>query len=466
MTGDSNVTNLTLQDSVVYMNGAKPVGEGIADREGNPRKLTIDKSLTGDNSTFVMDLAYLGKDTVADYADAVASDFIVMNGTSEGAYKIGFADRDDGVEANLGSMTAENQKLYFAQIEGGATFDESQTIIDAEKNGLYDYLYKTGSDNLDGDKYTDWFITCTGSKENPNGETPIHSYNAGFALWRDDDTLLKRLGELRYTNDEGGVWARVIGKKLEMDGAYGFDSDAKTVQVGYDRKDVQADGSGTWRKGIALGYTEADTSFGVGDGENNYADLSLYATNIRSKDHYLDLVARVGRIDSEYTTAYADNADFDNWAASISAEYGRKKKLNDKNWFIEPQAQLTYSYMWGDDFTTAKGINVSQDNADSLVGRLGFVISREYESERKYPNRIYAKASVLHEFLGESGVVMDSGKERFDSGVDFGDTWYVVGVGANADMGNNCTFYFDAERAFKAIVKMPYRLEAGFRWEF
>lgn len=46
------------------------------------------------------------------------------------------------------------------------------------------------------------------------------------------------------------------------------------------------------------------------------------------------------------------------------------------------------------------------------------------------------------------------------------DTWYVVGIGANADMGNQCTFYFDAEKNFKAHVKMPYRIEVGFRWEF
>ena len=56
--------------------------------------------------------------------------------------------------------------------------------------------------------YSDWYITCEKGGINPNGETPVQSYNAGFALWRDDDTLLKRLGELRYTNDEGGVGPR------------------------------------------------------------------------------------------------------------------------------------------------------------------------------------------------------------------------------------------------------------------
>lgn len=140
--------------------------------------------------------------------------------------------------------------------------------------------------------------------------------------------------------------------------------------------------------------------------------------------------------------------------------------MNEDNWFIEPQAQLTYSYMWGDSYTTRKGVRVEQDNADSLVGRAGFIISKELESERKYPNRYYAKAFIMHEFLDGGDNTVSLGSDRFYAGSDFKDTWYVVGVGANADMGNQCTFYFDAEKNFKAHVKMPYRIEAGFRWEF
>lgn len=194
--------------------------------------------------------------------------------------------------------------------------------------------------------------------------------------------------------------------------------------------------------------------------------MTLYATNIRKHDHYWDLVARIGLINSEYDSAYGDHGDFDNWAGSISAEYGRKKKLNEDNWFIEPQAQLTYSYMWGDNYTTRNGARVEQGDADSLLGRAGFVISKEIESERKYPHRYYAKAFVMHEFLdGGEGRMFFGGDHRYES-CDFKDTWYVVGVGANVDMGNQCTFYFDAEKNFKAHIKMPYRIEAGLRWEF
>lgn len=459
LTGDSNVSNLALDNGIVDM---------TANARGNAHQVDIDKNLSG-RGVFKLDLTYHDND-VTSYRDATDSDFIYIHGGNDSEQNIVFEDTG----TNLGAMKYDD-KLYFAQVkDGAATFGEGETVRAVNKKGIYDKLFTvecedSASENLkykDNGAYKNWYITSRTDVDNPNGDSPFHSYNAGFALWRDDDTLLKRLGELRFTNDEGGVWVRVIGKKLEDNRYLGFNTHAKTIQVGYDRKDVQEDGSGTWRKGFAIGYTEADTTFRSGKGENNYTDLTLYATNIRKHDHYWDLVARIGLINSEYDSAYGDHGDFDNWAGSISAEYGRKKKLNEDNWFIEPQAQLTYSYMWGDNYTTRNGIRVEQGDADSLLGRAGFVISKEIESERKYPHRYYAKAFVMHEFLdGGEGRMFFGGDHRYES-CDFKDTWYVVGVGANVDMGNQCTFYFDAEKNFKAHIKMPYRIEAGLRWEF
>lgn len=486
LTDNSNVSDLTLDNGIVDLTEQVKNNEKV-----NAYEVYIDRNLNG-SGLFKLDLTYLDNN-VESYMRDDNSDFIYIYGGDNSEQNIEFAIND----ANLGAMKS-GDKLYFAQVHNdGATFGQGETIRKANEDSIYDNQYRIESeehkevaqlslddraasnpDGIDEEKptgpsepeivpmYSDWYITCEKGGINPNGETPVQSYNAGFALWRDDDTLLKRLGELRYTNDEGGVWTRVIGKKLEDNRALGFNTHAKTVQVGYDRKDVQEDGSGTWRKGIAIGHTWADTSFSGGEGKNNYTDLSIYATNIRKHDHYLDLVARFGRINSDYDTVYGDHGEFDNWAGSLSAEYGRKKQMNEDNWFIEPQAQLTYSYMWGDSYTTRKGVRVEQDNADSLVGRAGFIISKELESERKYPNRYYAKAFIMHEFLDGGDNTVSLGSDRFYAGSDFKDTWYVVGVGANADMGNQCTFYFDAEKNFKAHVKMPYRIEAGFRWEF
>lgn len=48
-----------------------------------------------------------------------------------------------------------------------------------------------------------------------------------------------------------------------------------------------------------------------------------------------------------------------NVGVSLSGEYGRKKAIDDKGWYIEPQGQLTLGYLGGDDYTTTNGIDVS-----------------------------------------------------------------------------------------------------------
>lgn len=40
--------------------------------------------------------------------------------------------------------------------------------------------------------------------------------------------------------------------------------------------------------------------------------------------------------------------DMHNVGISLSSEYGRKKMIDDKGWYIEPQGQLTLGYLGGD----------------------------------------------------------------------------------------------------------------------
>ena len=134
-------------------------------------------------------------------------------------------------------------------------------------------------------------------------------------------------------------------------------------------------------------------------------------------------------------------------------------------WSIEPQAQLTYHYLWGDDYTTRNGAKVNQDNADSLVGRLGFIVSREFNAGTDHAGRVYLKASILHDFLGDTtSTIVDDIHYRDDD--DLGDTWYIAGIGTDINLGKNTRFYFDAERNFNADVKMKYRFNAGLRFGF
>lgn len=454
VTGDSNVSNVDFSGGIINM---------TQNGKGNAHKVSIDKALNG-SGTFVMDLKYLGNSVDA-YKNASDSDFVYIHGGDGSGQQLVFKPSGD----NLGSMHT-GDKLYFAEINNGAAKFTSDIVMNVNKSGIYDQQFLIDSEGASS-PYKDWFITCLGNTVNPNGATPIASHHAGFTLWRDDDTLLKRLGELRYSSPDGqiedGIWARLIGKKLSYQHSdYGFVTHAKTLEIGYDKKKLTQDQKGTWWRGVAVGHTWGRTDFNGGSGDNDFTDFKYYSTNIRQHDHYMDFVARIGRLDSDYDTNYGDHADYKNWAGSLSIEYGRKKKIDKRNWYIEPQSQMTYSYIWGRDYTTKNGISVHQDDSDSLVGRLGFVLSREFGDKRPDHNRFYLKAAILHEFLGGNNDHLYYNGTYLHDDMDFDGTWYILGTGFNADVSDNCNFYFDIEKAYNSDIDLSYRVEGGFRWEW
>lgn len=460
LTDDSKAGSISLNDT------------STVSLSGKATKLET-QHLGGSGGQFLMDLHYLGDD-VNTYRDGAESDFIIAHDRNGSTHHVTMTDN-----SSVNSMK-EGSKLYFAST---AADSSAFAVNDSVQIHNYRKIYNknlvvkketdTGNESYEG--YDDWFLTpeaiidnhtvgnSDGNTINPNGTVPGAAYNAAFALWRDDDTLLKRLGELRYNKEDQGVWARFINKRLERDGRHSFEGNYKTLQVGFDQAKV-TDGSGTWYYGGAISHVWGDATYKDGRGKQKATDISIYGTNVRPHGHYLDLVARLGRIDSDYDTTYGDHGEFENWVTSFSAEYGKKKELT-HGWAIEPQAQITYSYLWGDDYTTRNGAKVKQDDADSLVGRLGFVLSREFDSRAKTPSRLYFKASVLHDFLGNTqSRIMDD--MTFTDRDDLGDTWYVLGAGTNIQFSDTTQFYFDAERSFHSDIRMKYRFNAGIRFTF
>ncbi|WP_302610045.1 autotransporter outer membrane beta-barrel domain-containing protein [uncultured Mitsuokella sp.] len=458
----SSVWNLTKDSTAQSVN---PDGSSVISLAGTVKKLDTQK-LGGTGGTFLMDLSYHNND-VNTYRNG-GGDFVVAHGGNGSAYNVSLTNN-----SSVNGMT-DGSKLYFASTAAdSSTFRMNQSVQVANYNKIYNknLTVKKETENSESDYkgYDDWFLTPDSSKGNggnvinPNGIVPGSAANAAFALWRDDDTLLKRLGELRYQQQDEGVWARMVNKHLERDDHHAFHGNYKTLQVGYDKKKTTAN-DGNWYYGGAISHLWGNTGYTDGHGSEKATALSLYATNIRPHGHYLDLITKVGRIDSDYSTSYRDHGKFENWGTSIGAEYGRKNMLND-GWSIEPQAQLTYHYLWGDDYTTDNGAKVSQDNADSLVGRLGFVLGKDFNVGTPNVGRVYLKASVLHDFLGSTGSSITDDLTYHDDD-DLGDTWYVAGIGTNIHFGKDNQFYFDAERNFNADVSMKYRFNAGFRFGF
>ena len=297
---------------------------------------------------------------------------------------------------------------------------------------------------------------------NANAYVPGSAHNAAASIWRDNDTLLKRLGELRWSKNNDGAWGRVINRRLARSGTQAFDVSMNTLQLGYDRRIPLS--FGDIFIGGAIEHSRGTEKYDDGDGSVYMTDGALYGTFKGRSGDYVDVVTKAGKLFTHYSSDFGDGGDFENWGFSASAEYGHKFDLG-WSWSVEPQAQIKYSYLWGDDYTSDNGAKIYQDDMDSLVGRLGLLVAKEFGTGTENPVRIYAKGSVLHEFLGDRDETLYQDVAMHDS-TDLAGTWYSAGIGANVGLSENCSFYVDAERDFGTDIKVQYRIQGGFRFEF
>mgnify|MGYP002087351009 FL=1 len=319
-----------------------------------------------------------------------------------------------------------------------------------------------------GDDDDVWYLTPeitpldNGFVANANAYVPGSAHNAAASIWRDNDTLLKRLGELRWSKNNDGAWGRVINRRLARSGTQAFDVSMNTLQLGYDRRIPLS--FGDIFVGGAIEHSRGTEKYDDGDGSVYMTDGALYGTFRGKSGDYVDVVTKAGKLFTHYSSDFGDGGDFENWGFSASAEYGHKFDLG-WSWSVEPQAQIKYSYLWGDDYTSDNGAKIYQDDTDSLVGRLGLLVAKEFGTGTENPVRVYAKGSVLHEFLGDRDETLYQDVAMHDS-TDLAGTWYSAGVGANVGLSENCSLYVDAEEDFGTDIKVQYRIQGGFRFEF
>ena len=289
---------------------------------------------------------------------------------------------------------------------------------------------------------------------------------ASSMAWRAEaNDLMKRMGDLRLSPQDTGVWARVYrGKATSNKDNADFRMNYSTVQVGYDKK-IGND----WRVGMAGSYMKGSSTYAAGSGKNREGNLGVYGTWTGKSGQYVDLIAKVGRLQNEYTV-YNDfghyvKGDYSTWGGSLSAEYGKRISMKGGT-FIEPQVELIYSHLNGVSYTGStdySGVNmyVHQKPFDSFIGRLGLGFGKETAR-----STCYARLSLYHEFAGDLHTDYSDGftpKSTMQSGSD---TWVGVQLGGTMKLNDRTNLYGNFEKTFGGDIKTAWRMDAGVRWSF
>ena len=440
---DSNLTNFTLDNHARL---------DMTYNEYSSNKLFqdiyINNNMSGTNATINMDIdASTNTNT---------SDRLYIAGTHTGNHYITL----NNVNADGNTDGAEGTVLVSVNKEQGNFFANDK------EGSLYWNKYTLDKQDSTTDGYnTDWYlkkVEFIPDKPTTSVDAVDATQRLAFANWVEDDKLMQRMGDLRHeTNNEEGVWVRVKGGKYSGDG---FSNRHTMYQLGYDDVVKNTDKLKRYQ-GVAFSYDDGKNSFNRGSGKLKAKSIGFYNTDLRNKGHYLDLAFKIYDADSDFTVFDTEGKKitgaFDNTGISLSAEYGRKKYI-DEHWSVEPQAQLTLGYLGGARYTTSNGIHVSQSDPNSVLGRIG--CNFMYDMDEK--NTVYLKANWLHQFAGNYGVTLTNGNDSLRIDNHDHDTWFEYGLGFACMTGKNNHLYADVERSTGGSLRKNWQWNAGMFWTF
>jgi outer membrane autotransporter protein len=450
VTGTSSLTNL-VNNSTVNMRYT-----------GNSTNETITAANLSGNGNYIMNTdlqaSYDSKDVQSN------GDKIIITTSSTGNNILDL--RDVSLDKKLASQG------YLLLVEdrsnGGATF----TGKDLDHGGIFRYRpVITTTNPTDYSSFNasakNWYLTGFEKliEVSDNTKATLGLSGTRYAnYFMDNDTLLKRLGELRGLKGEpeqDGIWARYRHGGMDGDG---FSGGSSMVQVGYDKKT-----SNKRYTGLAFNHTSNTYDFdGGATGEGSQDALTVYNTWLGDKNHYFDIVGKIGKMRGNSTyidSLYPEKGHYDSWYCSISGEYGRKN-IDRNGWYYEPQAQLTLGRIRGNDYTTGLGTRVNMASITSLISRAGVTFGKEYNmKDANTHSNIYGKINWLHEFKGDVHTgLLDTYGDSYDHEKDYGGSWWNAGIGATINVNKNTHMYLDFEKNFGGEVTTNWIGQLGCQW--
>ncbi len=334
---------------------------------------------------------------------------------------------------------AGTQGAYSGKIEETVTTGEITYNVDADGNTSTTFTTSTVADS---------------TKE-------LAALNA--MAWRTElSTLTDRMGALRTRPSDVGVWARYTGGKLSKDDAWG-ELKMNTVELGFD----MPIGQSPWIFGASFSYGDGDGDFEAGKTDNKKYTLGLYATYMNDSGCFLDIMAKVGQVQSDFdfatTTGVLDSGDVDQMGYIFGVEAGHR--FSGDVLFVEPQIGLVYSYLDGDSTTTSNRA-LDLDSVESLIGRVGFMFGGNFAQERA---SVYGRAFLAHDFQGDvegKARALSAGSQWRSFSQELAGTWGEFGIGGTYRMTDSSLLAIDVSKTVGGDIDTDYRFNVLAKYMF
>lgn len=505
---DGTVTN---EGTIIATDGAIAISSGRWDKD-------VEFSLTLKGNSHVEGVIELGKASHLIVQDLARAETIVLSsGTSE---KVNALDGAPGEGCNVGSVHVNNSNLTIrssdesqtlkiglieTQNNGSTTFEfdsvgsKEKPLLDVDKGGKdaavkFNYTgtvtdkLASGSVkaeelfdgiSLDNSATPERITTSDGlwggaSVHEKKGDEITSTYSGPSSLitsttdlalmnglvWRSQLTNLSdRMGTLRTMPQAAGAWARYNNGRLD---GRGLEYDYSTIEVGFD-----APVSSNFLVGVSFDYTIGDTDLNAGSADNDVYTLGLYGTYYGDNGGFVDLMAKIGRIDNEYNVANSagsEKGDYMMTGAIVGVEAGHRFDLA-HNMFVEPQVQLSYSWLRATDYATNIR-SVDFETIESLVARVGVMGGMKFAENR---GAAYLKASYNHDFLGNVDATMHAVNGSNNSAKisdELDDNWAEVSLGVSYSVTDTLNTFLDVGTGFGGDIDQKWRINFGARYAF
>ncbi|EOX8431713.1 S6 family peptidase [Salmonella bongori] len=388
--------------------------------------------------------------------DLKDSDKIVVNQKAEGRDNtlfVNFLKKPSGQEPlniPLVSAPAGTNPAMFKAAERVTGFSlVTPTLHTTEQDGKIQWV-------LDGFK----FAPDKGSATSANSFMGMGYKN----FMTEVNNLNKRMGDLRDTQGEDGMWVRIMNGAGTGDAGY---SDRYThLQTGFDKKH-RLSGADLFT-GVLMSYTDSSASGRAYSGDTHSLGGGMYASVMFDSGIYMDVIGKYIHHDNDYNAGFAGlgkrNYGTHSWYAGL--EGGYRYRLTE-SLYIEPQAELVYGTVSG---TTLKwndnGMDVSMRSKtyNPLIGRTGVALGKTFSGKDW---SVTARTGVDYQFdlvaNGETALRDASGEKRFTGEKD---SRMLYNVGLNAQVKDNVRFGLELEQSAFGKYNVDHAINANFRYMF
>lgn len=445
---NSNASFLNVQTSNVYLNTASNWASTATGNFGN--ELTVNELMGNGHFFFNTDIV------------AQQTDKLIVADTNQAYGNHVVTVKNDASQATNGT-----EVIDIIETQGGsANFSLYQGK--SVELGQWEYGLRKTVDSVTGQQNGNWQLYAT-PRRSSTAQAFNTFVNTNYMLtYIDIQTLLQRIGELRDTEGDGDFWMRGFAGKLNTfsSSAFdGYDMHYRGTQAGIDKL-IKTTSQGRLYVGGMVGYIDADQDFRKGSGSAKNYHLGIYTTYITNDDLYFDGVVKYAKLKNSFNVKDSQGAGVTGTgntnAISLSGEVGKRFYINEgkQGLYIEPQAQLVYTYNGSDSTRASNDLKVKFNNYDSLIGRGSAVIGYQVANTAN-PINVYFKTGYVREFKGKVAYKVNDAKET----TSFRGGWFENGVGISATINKNHNVYGEVSYSNGNRFDKQ-QLNVGYRYAF